>query len=106
MDAIKSMLSPLGMSTGAIQDTLVRCYLRSLPAEYLDIVRFRNWLLLVVQWRRRAEPQSQHGMASSIVCFEVLIYNKSSLISSEAFFLTAHFSQDDYPYDWYVLCSV
>ncbi len=106
MDAIRTMLSPLGMSTGAIQDTLVRSYLCSLPYEYSSIVRFRNWLLLVVQWRRRAEPQSQHGMVSSIVCFEPLIYNKLSLISSEAFFLTAHFSQDDYPYDWYILFSV
>lgn len=32
--------------------------------------------------------------------FKALLYEKSSLTSSEAFFLTAHFSQDDYPYDW------
>ncbi|KAH9479257.1 putative mitochondrial chaperone BCS1-B [Psilocybe cubensis] len=64
MDAIKSMLSPLGMSTGAIQDTLKLVVIGG-----------------TVETARRASVSAWNGFVDS-------------------FFLTAHFSQDDYPYDW------
>jgi len=64
MDAFKSMLSPLGMSTGAIQDTLKLVVIGG-----------------TVETARRASVSAWNGFVDS-------------------FFLTAHFSQDDYPYDW------
>ncbi|KAF4611160.1 hypothetical protein D9613_007271 [Agrocybe pediades] len=64
MDAIKSMLSPLGMSTGAIQDTLKLVVIGG-----------------TVETARRASVSAWNGFVDS-------------------FFLTAHFSEDDYPYDW------
>ncbi|KDR80912.1 hypothetical protein GALMADRAFT_1114738 [Galerina marginata CBS 339.88] len=64
MDALKNMLSPLGMSTGAIQDTLKLVVIGG-----------------TVETARRASVSAWNGFVDS-------------------FFLTAHFSQDDYPYDW------
>ncbi|KAF9038693.1 P-loop containing nucleoside triphosphate hydrolase protein [Panaeolus papilionaceus] len=64
MDTIKNMLSPLGMSTGAIQDTLKLVVIGG-----------------TVETARRASVSAWNGFVDS-------------------FFLTAHFSQDDYPYDW------
>ncbi|CAA7265219.1 unnamed protein product [Cyclocybe aegerita] len=64
MDTFKSLLSPLGMSTGAIQDTLKLVVIGG-----------------TVETARRASVSAWNGFVDS-------------------FFLTAHFSQDDYPYDW------
>ncbi|KIM39619.1 hypothetical protein M413DRAFT_447096 [Hebeloma cylindrosporum] len=64
MDSLKSFLSPLGMSTGAIQDTLKLVVIGG-----------------TVETARRASVSAWNGFVDS-------------------FFLTAHFSQDDYPYDW------
>ncbi|KAG6836692.1 hypothetical protein H0H93_004803 [Arthromyces matolae] len=64
MDALKNMLSPLGMNTGAIQDTLKLVVIGG-----------------TVETARRASVSAWNGFIDS-------------------FFLTAHFSQEDYPYDW------
>ncbi|OJA09348.1 hypothetical protein AZE42_08478 [Rhizopogon vesiculosus] len=65
MDALKSMLSPLGMSSAnAIQDTLKLVVIGG-----------------TVETARRASAGAWHTFLDS-------------------FFLTAHFSQEDYPYDW------
>ncbi|KAI5120959.1 hypothetical protein M0805_001663 [Coniferiporia weirii] len=64
MDLIKSVLSPLGMNTSSIQDTL-------------------KWVVIggTVETARRVSKTAWNGFVDS-------------------FFLTAHFSQEDYPYDW------
>ncbi|KAF8240218.1 P-loop containing nucleoside triphosphate hydrolase protein [Tricholoma matsutake] len=62
MDALKTILSPLAMNTGALQDTLA-------------IIGG------TVETARRASMSAWNGFVDS-------------------FFLTAHFSEDDYPYDW------
>ncbi|KAF9454422.1 P-loop containing nucleoside triphosphate hydrolase protein [Macrolepiota fuliginosa MF-IS2] len=64
MDAFKSLLSPLSMGTGAIQDTLKLVVIGG-----------------TVETARRASMSAWNGFVDS-------------------FFLTAHFSSDDYPYDW------
>jgi len=64
MDALKSMLSPLAMGTGALQDTLKLVVIGG-----------------TVETARRASMSAWNGFVDS-------------------FFLTAHFSEDDYPYDW------
>jgi chaperone BCS1 len=64
MEALKNMLSPLGMNTGAIQDTLKLVVIGG-----------------TVETARRASVSAWNGFVDS-------------------FFLTAHFSQEDYPYDW------
>ncbi|KAG6917097.1 hypothetical protein DXG01_003917 [Tephrocybe rancida] len=64
MDAIKNILSPFGMNTGAIQDTLKLVVIGG-----------------TVETARRASVSAWNGFVDS-------------------FFLTAHFSQEDYPYDW------
>ncbi|KAF6753501.1 hypothetical protein DFP72DRAFT_407825 [Ephemerocybe angulata] len=64
MDALKSILSPLGMNTNAIQDTLKLVVIGG-----------------TVETARRASVSAWNGFVDS-------------------FFLTAHFSQEDYPYDW------
>ncbi|EGN97067.1 hypothetical protein SERLA73DRAFT_111855 [Serpula lacrymans var. lacrymans S7.3] len=64
MEALKSMLSPLGMNTNAIQDTLKLVVIGG-----------------TVETARRASVSAWNGFVDS-------------------FFLTAHFSQEDYPYDW------
>ncbi|KIY62183.1 P-loop containing nucleoside triphosphate hydrolase protein [Cylindrobasidium torrendii FP15055 ss-10] len=64
MDALKTFLSPLGMNTGAIQDTLKLVVIGG-----------------TVETARRASASAWNGFVDS-------------------FFLTAHFAQEDYPYDW------
>ncbi|TFK73736.1 P-loop containing nucleoside triphosphate hydrolase protein [Pluteus cervinus] len=64
MDALKSMLSPLSMTTNALQDTLKLVVIGG-----------------TVETARRASVSAWNGFVDS-------------------FFLTAHFNQDDYPYDW------
>jgi chaperone BCS1 len=64
MDALKNMLSPLGMNTSALQDTLKLVVIGG-----------------TVETARRASVSAWNGFVDS-------------------FFLTAHFSQEDYPYDW------
>ncbi|KAJ6561206.1 P-loop containing nucleoside triphosphate hydrolase protein [Mycena vulgaris] len=67
MNVLSSMLSPLGVSTGALQDTLKLVVIGG-----------------TVETARRASVSAWNGFVDS-------------------FFLTAHFSEEDYPYDWYVL---
>ncbi|KAJ7493364.1 P-loop containing nucleoside triphosphate hydrolase protein [Mycena galericulata] len=64
MNVLSTMLSPLGMSTGAIQDTLKLVVIGG-----------------TVETARRASVSAWNGFVDS-------------------FFLTAHFSEEDYPYDW------
>ncbi|KII86040.1 hypothetical protein PLICRDRAFT_307259 [Plicaturopsis crispa FD-325 SS-3] len=64
MDSLRNMLSPLGMNTGALQDTLKLVVIGG-----------------TVETARRASVSAWNGFVDS-------------------FFLTAHFSQEDYPYDW------
>jgi chaperone BCS1 len=64
MESLKNMLSPLGMNTNAIQDTLKLVVIGG-----------------TVETARRASISAWNGFVDS-------------------FFLTAHFSQEDYPHDW------
>ncbi|GLB41535.1 putative AAA ATPase family protein [Lyophyllum shimeji] len=64
MDTLKNILSPLGMNTGALQDTLKLVVIGG-----------------TVETARRVSVSAWNGFVDS-------------------FFLTAHFSQEDYPYDW------
>ncbi|KAL0954067.1 hypothetical protein HGRIS_005218 [Hohenbuehelia grisea] len=64
MDALKNILSPLGMNTNAIQDTLKLVVIGG-----------------TVETARRVSVSAWNGFVDS-------------------FFLTAHFSEEDYPYDW------
>ncbi|KAJ7623583.1 P-loop containing nucleoside triphosphate hydrolase protein [Roridomyces roridus] len=64
MNVLSSMLSPLGVSSGAIQDTLKLVVIGG-----------------TVETARRASVSAWNGFVDS-------------------FFLTAHFSEEDYPYDW------
>ncbi|KAJ7173596.1 P-loop containing nucleoside triphosphate hydrolase protein [Mycena filopes] len=64
MNVLSNMLSPLGMSGGAIQDTLKLVVIGG-----------------TVETARRASVSAWNGFVDS-------------------FFLTAHFSEEDYPYDW------
>ncbi|KAH7890959.1 P-loop containing nucleoside triphosphate hydrolase protein [Phlebopus sp. FC_14] len=64
MDTLKTFLSPLGMNTNAIQDTLKLVVIGG-----------------TVETARRVSVSAWNGFVDS-------------------FFLTAHFSQEDYPYDW------
>ncbi|KAJ7230524.1 P-loop containing nucleoside triphosphate hydrolase protein [Mycena pura] len=64
MNIISSMLSPLGMSTGPLQDTLKLVVIGG-----------------TVETARRVSVSVWSGFV-------------------ESFFLTAHFSEEDYPYDW------
>ncbi|KAJ7777297.1 P-loop containing nucleoside triphosphate hydrolase protein [Mycena metata] len=64
MNVLSNILSPLGMSGGAIQDTLKLVVIGG-----------------TVETARRASVSAWNGFVDS-------------------FFLTAHFSEEDYPYDW------
>ncbi|KAI6116762.1 P-loop containing nucleoside triphosphate hydrolase protein [Pisolithus croceorrhizus] len=64
METLKNMLSPLGMHTNALQDTLKLVVIGG-----------------TVETARRMSVSAWNGFVDS-------------------FFLTAHFSQEDYPYDW------
>lgn len=68
MDALKSMLSPLGVgSANAIQDTLVRC-VRSVATNVLtQNARDRNLLSSAGLLRQLEEPQQEHGILSLTV---------------------------------------
>ncbi|PIL30280.1 transporter [Ganoderma sinense ZZ0214-1] len=89
MQAIKSLLSPLTGNSNPIQDTLVGFIailsLLPLPLKLPLPVSCRAQKLVViggtVETARRASVSAWNGFIDS-------------------FFLTAHFSQEDYPYDW------
>jgi hypothetical protein len=68
MDALKSMLSPLGVgSANAIQDTLVRRLRSGVIIVLTQNVRDRNLLSSVGLLKRPEEPQREHGIPSSTV---------------------------------------
>ncbi|KAK7031459.1 P-loop containing nucleoside triphosphate hydrolase protein [Favolaschia claudopus] len=64
MNALSSLLSPLGVGTGTLQDTLKLVVIGG-----------------TMETARRASVSAWNGFVDS-------------------FFLTAHFSEEDYPYDW------
>ncbi|KAF7309476.1 p-loop containing nucleoside triphosphate hydrolase protein [Mycena indigotica] len=64
MNVLTSMLSPLGMGSGTVQDTLKLVVIGG-----------------TMETARRASVSAWNGFVDS-------------------FFLTAHFSEEDYPYDW------
>ncbi|KAH6915674.1 P-loop containing nucleoside triphosphate hydrolase protein [Coprinopsis sp. MPI-PUGE-AT-0042] len=64
MDTVRNLLSPLGVTSNALQDTLKLVVIGG-----------------TVETARRASVSAWNGFVDS-------------------FFLTAHFSQEDYPYDW------
>lgn len=66
MDALKNMLSPFGMSSGGIQDTLV-CMQAYHGGLYYNATTFRNWSLLVELLRVHEGLQCLLGTALSTV---------------------------------------
>ena len=101
MDTLKNMLSPLAMNTGALQDTLA-----SFPVPVFHGISWLNTLLpqkLVViggtvETARRASMSAWNGF---VECESIApMRTAPTQMRFSAFFLTAHFSQDDYPYDW------
>jgi hypothetical protein len=67
METVKGFLSPLGLNTSSIQDTLV-CILRSFP-RWVRVFSciYRNWLSLAAQSRLLEGPRYPHGMDLWIV---------------------------------------
>lgn len=103
MDTVKSLFSPFTGASNPLQDTLV-WLLASLWLHCSQYVLGRNSSSSEGPLRRLGAFQCLRGMGSLIVselspaCW--CVDERSS-----AFFLTAHFSQEDYPYDWYVNCD-
>jgi hypothetical protein len=102
MDTVKGFLAPLGLNTGSIQDTLVCVFrtctpLNRLSHDFSETGSHRRYsrdcsegLHLRMEWLR--------GLFVSPLKFIICWLKQKAL----AFYLTAHFSQEDYPYDWYV----
>jgi hypothetical protein len=103
MDAIKGFLAPLHLNSGPIQDTLVRMF-RSSPGKWSEL------FLLETICQRRYGRGSAEGLSIRMGCIyrlfvsslEVMRLSKGQLL---AFYLTAHFSREDHPYDWQVVSS-
>lgn len=100
MDALKSLLSPLTSSTGPIQDTLVMLIA---IFYFLDLTLYQKLVVIggTVETARRASVSAWNGFIDC--AFIPAIPGGWGTYSSSvptAFFLTAHFSQEDYPYDW------
>lgn len=104
MDMFKSVLSPFGVNSGGIQDTLVRFSEPITRRTHLIPVTVSleiggNW------WDSGNSPESfcvgLEWIRGLYVGLTVLFDHRGSQTSLLlAFFLTAHFSSHDYPYDW------
>jgi hypothetical protein len=100
MDLFKSVLSPLIGSTGTLPDTLVS-YLMYMHRSADATMSCRNLSLLGALSRQLGGCLRLRGTVLWTVRSSFLYQNACSSYIITAFFLTAHFSQDDYPYDWY-----
>ena len=102
MEAVKGFLAPLGLNTSSIQDTLV-CILCSFPAPgqglQLNLTETGCYW-----WNSRDCPKGFDIRMEWICRLFVLPFQAIWMAEawSLAFYLTAHFSQEDYPYDWRV----
>ena len=132
MDTVKNLLGPLASGTGPIQDTVVSSYVYFEKAASIAFSIFRErftecfFLFLLLGliamggdrwycWDCATDVQvglewlCWLWVPSSISPRRVTVSANSNTTNwprlsplSPAFFLTAHFSQEDYPYDWYV----
>ena len=100
MDTIKGFLAPLHLNTDSIQDTLVRMF-RSSPEKWSELFHLET----SCQWRYGRGSAEGHSMGMErtyrlfVSSLEVIRLSKGQPL---AFYLTAHFSQEDHPYDWQV----
>jgi hypothetical protein len=100
MDAVKGFLAPLHLNASSIQDTLVRMF-RFSPGKWSELFPSET----SCQWRygRGSAEGLSIGMERIhrlfVSSLEVIRLSKGKL---SAFYLTAHFSQEDHPYDWQV----
>ena len=107
MQAVSSLLSPFGVNSNAITDTLVSQSLPSPPAAggaplYASTSNVCLQKLVViggtVETARRASMTAWNGFVDCKSITTEIQYLTERF--PQAFFLTATFSQEDYPYDW------
>jgi hypothetical protein len=100
MEAIKGFLAPLHVSTTSVRDALV-CMFRSSPGCGSKPCLSETGC----HWRYGRDSTEGLGIGIewiyrlSASSLEVILMSDGRPL---AFFLTAHFSQEDYPYDWQV----
>ena len=100
MDAIKGFLEPLRPDTNSILDTLVRTF-RSSPGKLPELFLSETGC----HWRHGRDSTEGISISMEWICrlfvspLEVIRPSKGQRL---AFYLTAHFSREDYPYDWQV----
>ena len=100
MDAIKGLLAPLQPNTSYIRDALVRMFHFS-PGKRSELFLSE----ICCHWRHSRD--STEGLSIGMEWIYRLFVSSLKVIRlSEglllAFYLTAHFCQEDYPYDWQV----
>ena len=100
MDAIKGSLGPLHLNTSSILDTLVGM-LRFSPGKWSELFPSET----SCHWRYGRDSAEGLSICMEWICrllvssLEVIPPSKGQLL---AFYLTAHFSREDHPYDWRV----
>ena len=100
MEAIKGFLAPLHLNTTAVRDALV-CIFRSSPGYGSKLCLSETGC----HWRYGRDSTEGLGIGIKRI-YRLFVSSLEVILMSEgqplAFFLTAHFSQEDYPYDWQV----
>lgn len=71
MEALKSMLSPFGMNTGGIQDTLVCVYCNHFPVSLVETTPFQKLVVIggTVETARRASMSAWNGFVDCTSSF-------------------------------------
>ena len=100
MDAIKGFLAPLHLNTNSIKHALVRMF-RSLPGKWSELFLSET----SCHWRHGRNSTEGLSIGMEWICrlfvsrLEAIRLSKRQRL---AFYITAHFSREDYPYDWQV----
>jgi hypothetical protein len=107
MNALKNLLTPLTGNGGPIHDTLVGGIMAGTftPFKYISCIVYTE--TGGYRWNDGNCTTGLHVSVEWVCRLQVFcLFTAQSFLfydsSYSAFFLTAHFSQEDYPYDWCV----
>jgi len=95
-------LAPLGLNAGSIQNTLV-CIFSLYFAPGNNLNRISQKLVVIggiVETGQRALIYAWSGFVDCLYLPSSLEVRRLTKAQRLAFYRTAHFDQEDYPYDW------
>ena len=102
MEVVKGLLRSLGLNTSSIQDTFV-CIFGIYFALCSSLNRTSQKLVVIggiVETARRALMSAWSGFVDCMYLHSSSEVKCLTKVQRLAFYRTAHFGQEDYPYEW------